>query len=118
MPDDAKHEQERDGERLQLEPRDGQQVSRAGPREGIVDLGLDSFALAQQQRGGQRSDRRIELLEQPRGSRTGFVPSKPPSARVRLPRLVAPEALRIVDREAQANSLGSHEMRDSRIRPD
>ena len=53
--DHAKDEQECDGKRLQLEPGDGEQVGRAGSSERIVDLGIDLFAPAQKQGGGQRS---------------------------------------------------------------
>ena len=81
----AKDEQKRHGERLQLEPGDGQQVRRARSSERIVDLGIDLFAPAQKQRGGQRSRRRIKLLEQPGRIRCRWRSSQSVNARSAAP---------------------------------
>ncbi len=64
--DRARSEQHRGGQHLQVQSRDGQQVRRTGPRKGVVDFGLDPLALAQQEGGGQRLDRRVEPVDQVR----------------------------------------------------
>ena len=103
-----KHEQERDGKRLQLKSGDGQQVRCAGSGERIVDFGIDLFAPTQKQRRGQRRRRRIELLEKPATKAVSLridpdLKSPVGAAGFR------PEALRVIDDKAQANSLGSRE---------
>ena len=80
-------------------------MGRAGSSKRIVDLGIDLFAPAQEQGRGQRSGRWIKLLEQP-GSDAVPVAIKPECKRPVGPARIGPEALRVVDVDAQANSLG------------
>lgn len=77
-------------------------------REGVVDFGLDSLALTQQECSGQRRDRGIEPVEEagprPRSNSTEQFPRpEAPSGRP------APEALRIGDRETKPDALDSFE---------
>ena len=80
-------------------------MSRTGPGECIVDLGVDLFAPAQKKRRGQWSRRRIELVEKP-GTNSMPVAIEPDFKRPVGPAGVGPETLRVIDAEAQANSLG------------
>ncbi len=81
-------------------------MGRAGSSERIVDLGIDLFTPTQEQRGGQRSRRRIKLLEQPR-SNAMPVAIEPECERSVTRTRIWPETLRIVNAQAEANSLCS-----------
>ena len=64
-----------------------------------------------------RARRRVEPLEQPARLQDRIRPNNPRARNFRSA-VLAPEALRIADRESQPDSLDSLETRDSRIRRD
>ena len=47
-----------------MQARDGEQVRRAGPCEGVIDLGIDPLSLAEQEGGGQGLDPGVEPADQ------------------------------------------------------
>ena len=94
------------GQRLELQTRDGQQVSRTRPRKGVVDLGIDVLALTEDQGRRQRRGARVELGCEPRATRGAEVaqPSRPfPGGSLRVER----QSRGIVDDEPQEDAPGS-----------
>ena len=64
QPREAEQEGQGRGQHLELEARDGEEVRRAGPREGVVVVGVDALPLAEDQGRGQRGGPCAEPLGQ------------------------------------------------------
>ena len=107
--DQSRGHEHRDGQHLQVQSRDGQQVRRAGAGEGVIDVGVDPLALAQQEGGGAaaRSSGRAG-----RPGETGSSPEPPHRLDERRGSTlgIAIQPVRLVNRQPQVDPLAAEEV--------